>query len=405
MDDDTTNYLALCAGFGSGKTYALFHKAIKMACNAVGGTICITQPTTPLLLTIVIPGLSAVLEEMGIPYTLYRSNNRRFVLHFESGDTTIALVSGENFQRIVGVQYSGILCDEIDTSKPEIAKAMVNKLIGRNRGKTNDGSNPRMAFTSTPESFGWLYTFFQKNAGPDRRLIRCSTYENVHNVGEAFIENMKSQYSPAMLQAYLFGHFVNLQSHTVYPNFDRETHHSDLKLWDIPLGSVLHIGVDFNVGQTCGIVSVVKDGKIIVIDEVVKQLDTPALIRTIKKRYAGYRITVYPDASGKNRSTTNTTRTDVELLKQAGFKVKVLAKNPPIKDRIATVQGHFMNGNDVIALLININTCPTLTETLETQAYDKNGLPEKTHDIDHPADALGYSIYYRNPIVRKGNKR
>jgi len=51
-------------------------------------------------------------------------------------------------------------------------------------------------------------------------------------------------------------------------------------------------------------------------------------------------------------------------------------------------------------LLVNTRQCPTLTECLEQQAYDKNGEPDKSTGKDHPPDALGYFITYRWPIVK-----
>jgi hypothetical protein len=38
-------------------------------------------------------------------------------------------------------------------------------------------------------------------------------------------------------------------------------------------------------------------------------------------------------------------------------------------------------------------------ESLEKQAYDKNGEPDKKGGFDHIVDAAGYFIAYRYPLV------
>jgi hypothetical protein len=40
-------------------------------------------------------------------------------------------------------------------------------------------------------------------------------------------------------------------------------------------------------------------------------------------------------------------------------------------------------------------------ESLEKQAYDKNGEPDKTSGFDHVIDAATYMLAYRYPIVKR----
>ena len=49
---------------------------------------------------------------------------------------------------------------------------------------------------------------------------------------------------------------------------------------------------------------------------------------------------------------------------------------------------------------VNTNTCPELTEGLEQQIYDKQGMPDKTAGVDHLNDAQGYFISYQYPITK-----
>jgi hypothetical protein len=40
-------------------------------------------------------------------------------------------------------------------------------------------------------------------------------------------------------------------------------------------------------------------------------------------------------------------------------------------------------------------------ESLEKQAYNKNGEPDKSTGLDHILDAAGYMVVYRYPLVQR----
>ena len=66
-----------------------------------------------------------------------------------------------------------------------------------------------------------------------------------------------------------------------------------------------------------------------------------------------------------------------------------------------------MRGDKPVRRLYRVNTdkCPVLVECLEKQAYDKNGEPDKSGDLDHPNDAAGYFVAYRFPVKSRGIQR
>ena len=128
--------------------------------------------------------------------------------------------------------------------------------------------------------------------------------------------------------------------------------------------------------------------KLEIIGEMIGYADTPSLINAINDRLDGHRLTIYPDASSSHRNTTGVTKTDLKLLKLAGFKVKALKSNPLVKERVQSVNVLFEKG----FLTINKDTAPETLECIEQQAYDRNGVPDKTLDLDHPLDALGYRV-------------
>jgi hypothetical protein len=50
---------------------------------------------------------------------------------------------------------------------------------------------------------------------------------------------------------------------------------------------------------------------------------------------------------------------------------------------------------------INTDNCPRLTKSIEQQAYDKNGEPDKTSGFDHINDAQGCFLAKRYPIIKR----
>ena len=109
---------------------------------------------------------------------------------------------------------------------------------------------------------------------------------------------------------------------------------------------------------------------------------------------------MYPDASGKNRKSNNASTSDIALLEQAGFDVRVNASNPAVKDRVLSVNA-MLHKDGKRRYKVNPQMCPNLVECLEKQAYDKNGEPDKSAGFDHALDAAGYFIAYRYPLVRR----
>ena len=160
----------------------------------------------------------------------------------------------------------------------------------------------------------------------------------------------------------------------------------------------LRIGMDFNVGKMAATVYVVRNIAPFegwhAVAEFKDLFDTPDMIKALNNRFPNNHKIIYPDASGGNRSTNNASESDLSLLRQAGFEVRVNTTNPAVKDRIMSVNKQFQDGQ----LFVNVRECPTVAKCLEQQAYDDNGEPDKKSGFDHQNDATGYPIAFEFPI-------
>lgn len=384
----------MVAGYGAGKSQAAVIRIIIKALQYPSMTFAFIEPTFDLIRLIAFPRFEEILRNWDIEYKLNKSDA---IITLENGSKVI-FRSAEVPSRLVGFECADAVIDEADTLKNAHATEVWNKMLGRIREKKPDGGQNTLAAVSTPEGFGWMYETFGKDLKQGYELIKAPTSSNPY-LPSNYIDNLRATYPSNLLSAYLDGEFVNLTAGSIYHEFDR---HLNQSREIITSNEPLHIGMDFNVGNMSASIWVTLNGNPHAVDELTGIYDTPAMISTIKDRYHGHAIFIYPDASGDNRKSNNASVTDLTLLRQAGFTVLNNQANPRVKDRILSVNAMICSGNER-KLFVNSDKCPTLVEAFEKQCYDKNGEPDKQSGLDHIVDAAGYFLAYKYPI-RKGFK-
>jgi len=332
IEDTTTRILGLVSGYGGGKTYAVARKACTLALLNPGSDGIITEPNFPLLTQILIPEVEAALEEFGIPFHFNKSEVI-FYCTVSGKQTRIICKSMERYDRLIGVNAAWVILDEFDTAKAALAYSAFEKLMGRLRA----GNVRQMVIVSTPEGFKAMHRIFVKDAGEGRRLLRARTQDNKH-LPPDFIQSLLDTYPDELISAYLDGEFVNLTSGSVYTSYDREVNRSRETLRP---GEPIKLGMDFNVGNMAACAYVLRENDWHCVDEIKGGRDTPAMIDTIKDRWAGHHVTIYPDASGANASSKGASISDIGLLRGAGFTIRAKPSNPRVKDRILAVNMAF----------------------------------------------------------------
>ena len=397
--DNQNEIVGLSAGYGAGKTRSLCAMALKLMAQNVGFIGAILEPTGPLLRDIWQTDFDQFLEHYEIPYSFRASPLPEYVVHLKEGDCKLLCRSFENWSRIIGLNLAFCLADEIDVVSPTICEKAFPKILGRLRA----GNVRQFCAASTPEGFRWLYNTFgtdEAKERTDRQLIKMRTQDNPHLPSD-FIERMQANYDPSMLQAYLNGEFINLTTGQVYDRFTREQNVINT-LPEIGL-EPLRVGIDFNIGNMNAVIGIIQDQKLLIFDELSKIHDTDAMAQAIKSRYPMNKIYVYPDASGGNRST-NASQTDIEILSGYGFSNQSPRSNPPVRDRVASVQALLCNGKGESRLQIHVS-CRKLIESMELQSYNEKGEPDKESGYDHMADAVGYLIWREfNPLFARAGK-
>jgi phage terminase large subunit len=385
---------AFVAGFGAGKTEAAVLRSVIGLLEAPGCNRGFYEPTYDLIRMIAFPRFEAVLNELGLAYTLVKSPSNYIDIH---GYGHIYFRSMDNPSRIVGYEHADADVDELDTLKKDDAAYVWRQILARNRQKKPNGQSNTIGVTTTPEGFRFVYDTWKKNPKDGYEIIQAPTRSNPH-LPIDYIEGLKGIYPEHLLAAYLDGQFVNLNSGSVYASYNRTAHNTDEVIRKDEAGAEpLFIGCDFNVTKQAATVYVRRDGghSWHAVDELTNMYDTPEMIDVIKSRYADHQIYIYPDASGKARKTVNASLSDISLLESAGFYVRVNNRNPGVRDRIMATNAAFEAGR----LFVNARACPTVAQSLEQQVY-KNGEPDKSSGVDHQNDATTYPIAFEMPIVR-----
>lgn len=397
------------AGFGSGKTWVGCAALCKHVWEWPRIDSGYFAPTYPQIRDIFFPTIEEVAFDWGLKVKTKESDKE---VEFYSGgqyrSTTICR-SMEKPQTIVGFKIGHALVDELDVLPKTKAEHAWRKIIARMRYNV-DGLKNGVDVTTTPEGFKFVYQQFVKQLREKPALngmyglVQASTFDNELNLPPDYIPSLMDSYPEQLIMAYLNGQFVNLTSGTIYTAYDRKLNGSTET---IQPAEALFIGMDFNVGKMSAVVHVKRLGLPHAVDEIINAYDTPDMIQQIKERYwlydgSDYRntrqIRVYPDASGGSRKSVRASETDISLLKQAGFMVSAPGANPPVKDRINSMNAMFCNAAGQRRYRVNAEKCPSYADDLEQQIWTDKGEPDKKQGNDHRPDAGGYFIHKEYPI-------
>jgi len=384
---------ALVGGFGSGKTYAFLHKTFinhitKPNSKGISNGWVI-YPTNELAEELFVEPMREILSRKGISYT-YNIQKHKFKTNYG----TIKIYQLQKPQRIVGAELTYIGFDEFDVESWKNCDIAYKKAIGRMRG----ADNCEVYIVTSPEGYHYTHHQFVENDNDSKHLVHGKTTDNVF-LPSNYIDLLEANYDKSMLQAYRDGQFVNISALSTYYSFERSKNVKECK-YDRSLP--IRIGLDQNVDPMCAVLGqLYPKNQVRIFDEVSLShqgqgdLITDRMCATIKEKYPNSNYIIYPDASGFQRHTS-AAYSDIDILKQNGFQVKVRKSNPPVVNRVNSVN-RMLEGNTLID-----PRCKVLIQDLE-KVTNKQG----TRDIDksnkllsHSSDALGYFIEWEFPIIK-----
>jgi len=405
MNDTSSKILGISAGYGSGKTFIVARKTLQLAALNPGTDLIVCEPNFPLLTQILLPELHAALQEAGLQYT-YKATEQTFYVALETTDpktgeakmveNRLICKSLENYDRLIGINASAVILDEFDTAKPELAYKAFLKLLGRLRA----GTTRQLIIVSTPEGYGAMYRIFIKEE--KGRLIKAKTTDNIY-LPDDFVQTLYDIYPDNLVQSYINGEFVNLKTAAVFPHFNRLKNYTDITVTD---EEDIWLGGDFNAGGSVTLIGLLKPhpdpNKNTEVLHIVGEMLTDDTFETrdrLNAMFRGRKLYGSFDATG-SKKTTNASRSDLDILSEAGVSLMMGESNPHMMDSILSVNSAFKRQE----LAINTDTCPALTSALEQLAYDEvTGKPEKFSGpgtIDDYTDALRYLVWAVKPLTK-----
>ena len=304
----------------------------------------------------------------------------------------ISLRGADNENSLRGVGLDFLVMDEFADIKEHAYTEVLRPTL------SDKGRMGAALFCGTPRGYGnWSYNLFSREKDDDQWASFQFTTLEGGQVSKQEIEQAKSDLDERTFKQEYQASFVNYAGQ-IYYNFDRKENVIDKYT---PQTAELHIGMDFNIDPMSAVVSEIIGNKIIIHDEIViYSSNTDELVQEINARYKDKHIYVYPDPAAKQRKTSAGGVTDLAILKNAGFNLRVRNTHPLIRDRINAVNTKLKNANGVRTLFI-ANSCKNVLKSIERQIYKEGTtIPDKDNNYDHMNDALGYLVEYLYPVRR-----
>lgn len=238
----------------------------------------------------------------------------------------------------------------------------------------------------------WLYTTEQGGNVPREeisaamRMLDARTFEQEYRAG--FVN-----FAGRVLFAFTRGDSVRLQA------YDPTT--------------AVDVGMDFNVNPMTAVILQTVGGVDHQVGEIILPTsNTDEMAAELKRRYGrggsvGH-ITVHPDPAGAQRRTSAQGRTDIQILRDAGFRVQAMSSHPLVRDRLNVTNARFCAADGTTRRLFVDPSCTKSIEAYERLTYREGGSePDKQSGYDHVVDALGYWAVgkhaYKAPATRTVN--
>jgi hypothetical protein len=380
---DTSRFKVLITGRRFGKTHLSIRELCKAAANKPGSINWYISPSYRMSKQIVWLQLVDKLSQLRWIDT---KNEAELTIRLKN-KSVIALKGADNFDSLRGVGLDFVIIDEFQDVPEQAWKEVIRPTLSDKQG--------RAMFAGTPRGVGsWsheLYTFAQHNPG-----WKSWTFTTIQggNVPAEEIESARRDLDPKTF-AQEYEATFNTYSGTVYYNFDNATI-QPLKEED---HNIIHVGMDFNYDPFAIVIAQVKGNHVHIFDEImIRGSSTEDAVDEIKARYPHSRVVVYPDPAAKQKKTSAGGKTDLSILVNAGFTVKVRQFHTPVRDRVNAVNAKLRNAAGERTLLVSPK-CKNTIDSLQRLTY-KEGTSQidKDSGLDHMCDAVGYLTDYLFPI-------
>ncbi len=330
-----------------------------------------------------------------LPQQIYKANNGNHTLTFGNGARWVFL-SGEKPDNLFGEDVASAVIDEGSRVREESWHAI--------RTTVTATKGPIRIIGNVKGRLNWFYKLCREGekGAPNVHFTHIAWEDAVEagilDLDE--IEDARRRLPPSVFRE-LYEAIAADDEGRVYKDFGPDNIAPDIT----DVGGTIHIGMDFNVDpMTACIGSRVAD-QLHIWDEIyLSNSNTEEMCAEINSRYPDRDIVIYPDPSGRARKTSAPIgQTDLTILKGYGYDVVSPKAAPAVVDRINEVNAVIKNAEGYRRLHIN-SDLDYIIECLEMLVYKEGtSQPDKSMNIEHMTDALGYLIHAQFPIGKKGS--
>jgi len=380
-----SRFRAVVAGRRFGKTFLSTHELLRDALSGKNRNCWYVAPTYKAAKEIAWEMLNDALPDGYVS----KRNETALSLTLKNG-STISLKGAEKPDNLRGRALDFVVMDEFADMRPEAWYEVIRPSLSDRLGSA--------LFIGTPKGRNHFYDIWTRGADGEEgwQAFQYTTIEG-GNVDKTEVEAARNDLDQRTFDQEYSAKFINFAG-VIYYAFSREESVQPV----LDAGDDLHIGMDFNLDPMSAAVCVREGNEIKVMDEIVIYgSNTDEMVDEIRQRYGDRRITIYPDPASKQRKTSAGGRTDLSILQNAGFAVKVRNSHPAIRDRINSVNSRLRSTTGVRALFVDPK-CKQTIASLERQTYKEGtSQPNKDDGYDHMNDALGYLVEYLYPIRKQ----
>ena len=376
-----SRFRAVVAGRRFGKTFLSTGEILRAAIGGSNRNCWYVAPTYGAAKEIAWDMLIQTIPEEYIQKT----NETALTIKLING-SVISLKGAEKPNNLRGRALDFVVLDEFADMRPEAWNEVLRPSLSDRQGHA--------LFIGTPKGRNHFYDIWASglDGAEGWDSFQYTTLDG-GNVPQEEIEQARSDLDERTFNQEYCAEFVTY-SGLIYYAFSREL--SVINIDDN--NGTLHIGMDFNLDPMSAVICLRHGQDLLAIDEIVMYgSNTDEMVAEIKDRYPNRHIIIYPDPASRQRKTSAGGRTDLSILQNAGFSVKVKKQHPLVRDRINAVNSRLLSGDGNRHLFVSPK-CKQTIKSLERQTYKEGTSIPNKDGTDHMNDALGYLVEYLFPI-------
>ena len=311
-------------------------------------------------------------------------------LRLQSGHV-IRLVGLDQHDALRGAGLWFFAGDEWADCRPESWPQTIRPMLSAAQGHA--------LFVGTPKGFDHLHDVFargQPGGSEDTRSFLYTTIDG-GNVSVSEVESARAMLDARSFRQEYCASFETFSGRVIYA-FSRASNIRDQPYdQSIPL----HVGMDFNINPMSATIWQERGSLTYQIDEIILPTsNTDEMAAEVVRRYGlngrNDHITIYPDPAGSQRKTSAHGRTDIGILREAGFNVYALSAHPLVRDRINIMNARFESASGERTAFVG-SACKQSISAYERLVYrDGSNDPDKIGGYDHIVDATGYYFFARS---------